>query len=131
MRYFSSKLGDDDIKDINLNLGEALALALITMAGIDGELDDSEFKYLHSINIEDNERDHALEIYGDSSIMECVDIVAKCPNAEGKFHLMIIKHIATMAGMDGKFSLSEELLLDIFVEKLDVTVSDVSKYLKN
>jgi len=113
---------------IELSFTEAVALALVVMAGIDGEVDDEEVKYLMSFEaISKDALDYAIEIHKQASVMECVELVAKIENIDGNTHTLIMSLMIEMAVQDDRFSKSEQLLLEVFIDILDVTKMEIAK----
>ncbi|SMN15367.1 hypothetical protein CRYPA_1415 [uncultured Candidatus Thioglobus sp.] len=75
--------------------------------------------------------EYAVKICNTTAVKERVELIANnVRNIDGKAHLVIIEMIHSIARVNGDFSDSEELLIETFVDLLDVTQSEVFEMIK-
>lgn len=102
-------------KDILLTPKSALALAAMTIIGIDGSIEDDEISAINRIvRGDDVAFDQALKVYKDKSIQECVQLVSKAIDQKQK--LTIIANLLDIAMADGMLAGAEKDLMMAYID---------------
>lgn len=105
----------------------ALLLAAITVSQVDGELDDNEVAIINRLDgfTTSEDWDVAIAFWNQSTLNECVSIVAKCLNP--KQQRVAIANMIDIAMADGYFDEDENLLLRAYIKQFDVDDQDIEK----
>lgn len=107
-------------KDIQLTPKGALALAAMTMIGIDGAIEDEEVDTLRRVVRGDgNAFDQAYKVYKDKSIQECVQLVSK--SLDDKQKVAVITNLLDIAMADGMLAGAEKDLMMLYLDSLKVS----------
>jgi len=101
-------------KNIQLSPKGALALAAMTVIGVDGAIEDDELAGLQRIVRGDAEAfNQAYALYKDKSLQECLDIVTEALDQKQK--VSVIANLLDLAMADGILAGAEEKLLTAYV----------------
>ncbi|MCF6147717.1 MAG: TerB family tellurite resistance protein [Candidatus Kuenenia sp.] len=107
-------------KDIQLTSKGALALAAMTMIGIDGSIEEDELATLGRIERGDrNAFDQAFKVYKDKSISDCVQIVGETLDQNQK--VTVIANLLDIAMADGMLAGAEKELLESYVDSFQIS----------
>lgn len=107
-------------KDIKLSPKGALALAAMTVIGIDGAIEDDELSGLNRIVRGDVEAfDQAFKIYKDKPIQDCITIVSQTLDQKQKSATIAV--LLDLAMSDGMLAGAEKKLLTAYVNNFQLS----------
>lgn len=114
-------------KDIQVTPKSALALAAMTMIGIDGSIEEEEIASLKRIiRGDENAFEHAFMVYKDQSIDECVALVSRTLDQKQK--MSVIVNLLDIAMADGMLAGAEQNLMMAYINAFQIpeeTVKDI------
>jgi len=107
-------------KDIQLTPKSALALAAMTIIGVDGSIEEEEIAILKRIVRGDgNAFDQAFRVYKDKSIQESVQLVSK--SLDEKQKIVVIANLLDIAMADGMLAGAEKDLMMLYLDSFKVS----------
>ena len=115
-------------REITLSKQGAFLLSALTMIAIDGDIDDDEVAILRRMdrgNKDSKDWDEALKIWKSKNVSESIDIVAKTIGENEKN--TVITNLIDIAMADGILEGDEKVLLERYVEILNIDISYVEK----
>lgn len=118
-----SKLG----ANIVLSPNAGLLLAAILMTTSDGDIDQNEIAIIQRLDASGNPKNwnDAIKTYKNTTIDECIQLVAGCLNSEQR--VTTIANLIDIAMADGNLAGKEEQLLEKFVEALSIPLEEIEK----
>jgi uncharacterized tellurite resistance protein B-like protein len=112
-------------KELELTPKGALALAAITIIGVDGVIEDDELNSLSRIVKGDNDSlDLAFKFYKDASIEECTALINSTLDQNQKIAAIAIMMDIAMA--DGILAVAEKELMEFYIGSFQIS-EDVVK----
>ncbi len=105
----------------------ALLLATITVTAIDGDLDANEVAIINRLdgaNTSDD-WDTAIQVWNETSVDECIPIVAA--SLDAKQQRVVMANLVDIAMADGFLDESENVLLRAYAGAFDVSEADIEK----
>jgi uncharacterized tellurite resistance protein B-like protein len=107
-------------KEVQLTPKAALALAAMTMIGIDGATEDEEVDTLRRIVRGDgNAFDQAYRVYKDKSVQESVQLVSK--SLDEKQKVAVISNLLDIAMADGLLAGAEKELMMLYLDSFKIS----------
>lgn len=112
-------------KNVRLTPKSALALAAMTIIGVDGVIEDDELTSLSRIVRGDQESfDKAFKLYKDKSFEECISLVNNVMDQKQK--VAVIAILLDIAMVDGILAGAEKELMEMYIETFQ-TPEDIVK----
>jgi uncharacterized tellurite resistance protein B-like protein len=116
MGIFDKLMGTEDVK---LTPKSALALAAMTIIGVDGVIDDDEIASLSRIVRGDQDSfDKAFKLYKDISFEKCVSLVSSILDQKQKIAVVAI--LLDIAMADGILAGAEKELMELYIESFQI-----------
>ena len=114
-------------KNSNFTPKAALVLASITMAAIDGDLNENEIAIINRICGSDTSRawDAAIAVWDVKHVDECIELIADLLDAREQ--RVVLANIVDVAMADGHLDESENVLLRAYVAAFDVSDQDIER----
>ena len=107
-------------KEVQLTPKAALALAAMTMIGIDGAIEEEEVDTLKRIVRGDGVAfDQAYKVYKDKPIQECIQLVGKAIDEKQK--VAIIANLLDIAMADGLLAGAEKELMMLYLDSFKIS----------
>lgn len=105
--------------EIQLTAKSALALAAITLIGIDGTVEDEEIDSLRRI-VRNDERalNLAFRAYQNKTVRECISLVSKALDTKQKAAVLV--NLLDIAMADGLLAGEEQQLLQLYIDNFEV-----------
>ena len=117
MGIFDKLMGTEDVK---LTPKSALALAAMTIIGVDGVIDDDELASLSRIVRGDQDSfDKAFKLYKDISFEKCVSLVSSILDKKQKIAVVAI--LLDIAMADGILAGAEKKLMELYIESFQIS----------
>jgi uncharacterized tellurite resistance protein B-like protein len=117
MGIFDKLMGTEDVK---LTPKSALALAAMTIIGVDGVIDDDELASLSRIVRGDQDSfDKAFKLYKDISFEKCVSLVSSILDQKQKIAVVAI--LLDIAMADGILAGAEKKLMELYIESFQIS----------
>jgi uncharacterized tellurite resistance protein B-like protein len=117
MGIFDKLMGTEDVK---LTPKSALALAAMTIIGVDGVIDDDEIASLSRIVRGDQDSfDKAFKLYKDISFEKCVSLVSSILDQKQKIAVVAI--LLDIAMADGILAGAEKKLMELYIESFQIS----------
>lgn len=108
------------VKEAQLTPKAALALAAMTIIGIDGAIEEEELDALKKIVRGDGVAfEQAYKVYKDRSIQECVQLVGKALDEKQK--VAVIANLLDIAMADGMLAGAEKDLMMLYVDSFKIS----------
>lgn len=107
-------------KDVILTPKSALALAAMTIIGIDGAIEEEELSVLSRIVKGDrNAFEQAFKVFKDKSLEECVQLVSK--SLDEKQKVAVIANLLDIAMADGVLAGAEKNLMMLYLNSFQIS----------
>lgn len=114
-------------QELNLSPKAALILSTITIAAIDGDLNENEITIINRICGSDTSKawDDAIAVWDVNHVDECVEIITKTLNP--KQQRVAVANMVDVAMADGSLDEAENILLRAYTAAFDVSDKDVER----